>query len=61
MEDMLESEIEFAIGREGETMPRDYIEGYLGGVAYTYDRAAYDLYRDPAQAAYDEFGKYINE
>ena len=41
-------------------MPRDYIEGYLGGAAYTYDRQAYDFYRNPAQAAYDEFATFVN-
>ena len=44
----LESEIEFIIGREGLSMARDKIPGYLNAVAYTYDRSAYIIYRDPA-------------
>ena len=45
----LEDEIEYVLNREGNpTMPRSYIEGYLGAAAYTYDRQAYDLYRNPA-------------
>ena len=57
----LESEIEFIIGREGLTMARDKIPGYLKAVAYTYDRSAYTLYRDPAQKLYDTYGTYVGK
>ena len=42
-------------------MARDKIKGYLGAVAYTYDRSAYTLYRDPAQKMYDTYGTYVSK
>ena len=35
----------FVINREGEEMPDDYVEGYLGAAKYTYDRESYKIYR----------------
>mgnify|MGYP006126913883 CR=1 FL=1 len=57
----LEAEIEYVLNREAKpTMPRSYIEGYLNAVAYTYDRSAYEFYREPAQAAYDDFAVFVD-
>ena len=48
---------EFVINREGETMPEDYVEGYLGAAKYDYDRASYKIYRpliEKAELVYTE-------
>ena len=31
--------------REGKTMPRKYMKGYIGAAQYTFDRASYKFYR----------------
>ena len=42
---ILEDEIAYFISRVGDQMDTAYIQGYLGAANYTYDRAAYDMFK----------------
>ena len=41
--------------REGKTMPRKFVDGYIGAAKYTFDRASYKLFRADLEETHKKY------